>query len=118
MSQPSVATIFETMEYGPAPESPATAKEWLAAHAPHLGHFIGGEWHAPRGGDYFASVNPATAKPLIDIAQGTIEDVDAAVRAARGAFPAMERDAGPCARTVSLCDCPAHSKALTPARRA
>ena len=86
MSQPSVAEIFETMSYGHAPESPATAKEWLTAHAPRLGLFIGGEWRAPSGGDYFASVNPATAKPLIEIAQGTAEDVDAAVHAARAAL--------------------------------
>jgi aldehyde dehydrogenase (NAD+) len=84
----SVADIFESMSYGPAPESDAPAQAWLAAHAPHLRLFIGGEWRDPSGGEYFATVNPANATPLIDIAQGTDKDVDAAVRAAREAFPA------------------------------
>ncbi len=84
----SVADIFESMSYGPAPESDAPARVWLAAHAPHLRLFIGGEWREPSGGEYFPTVNPATATPLIDVAQGTGKDVDAAVRAAREAFPA------------------------------
>ena len=84
----SVADIFKTMSYGPAPESDAPARAWLAAHAPHLRHFIGGEWREPSGGEYFPTVNPATAMPLIEVAQGTADDVDAAVRAAREAFPA------------------------------
>jgi aldehyde dehydrogenase (NAD+) len=84
----SMADIFESMSYGPAPESDAPALAWLAAHAPHLRLFIGGEWREPSGGEYFPTVNPATATPLIDIAQGTAKDVDAAVRAAREAFPA------------------------------
>ena len=84
----SIADIFESMSYGPAPESDAPARAWLAAHAPHLRLFIGGEWREPNGGEYFPTVNPATATPLIDIAQGTAKDVDAAVRAAREAFPA------------------------------
>ena len=61
----SVADIFEAMSYGPAPESDAPAQSWLAAHAPHLRHFIGGEWREPSGGEYFETVNPATATPLI-----------------------------------------------------
>src|SRR5690349_15183551 len=83
----SVADIFESMSYGPAPETNAPARAWLAAHAPHLRLFIGGEWRDPSGGEYFPTVNPATATPLIDVAQGTAKDVDAAVRAAREAFP-------------------------------
>jgi aldehyde dehydrogenase (NAD+) len=84
----SIADIFESMSYGPAPESDAPAQAWLAAHAPHLRLFIGGEWRDPSSGEYFATVNPATATPLINIAQGTPKDVDAAVRAAREVFPA------------------------------
>ncbi len=84
----SIADIFEAMSYGPAPESDAPAQAWLAAHAPHLRLFIGGEWREPSGGEYFPTVNPATAKPLIDVAQGSAKDVDVAVRAAREAFPA------------------------------
>jgi len=93
-SKVSVADIFESMSYGPAPESDAPAQAWLAAHAPHLRHFIGGEWREPSGGEYFLTVNPATATPLIEIAQGTAKDVDSAVRAAREAFPAWSALSG------------------------
>ncbi|HEX6798796.1 MAG TPA: aldehyde dehydrogenase family protein, partial [Ktedonobacterales bacterium] len=87
-SQPTVAEIFETMVYGPAPESPAPANAWLDAHRPRLGLFIGGQFRAPQSGEYFPSVNPATAQPLIEVAQAGPADVDAAVAAAREAFPA------------------------------
>jgi aldehyde dehydrogenase (NAD+) len=46
----SVAEIFETMAYGPAPEAPAHAQEWLAAHAPALGLFVYHRTVAPRDG--------------------------------------------------------------------
>ena len=38
----SVADIFHTMEYGPAPESAAEARTWLTRHNRLFGHFIGG----------------------------------------------------------------------------
>jgi len=82
----TVAEIFETMEYGPAPESDAPARAWLESHGATFGHFIGGEWRAGR--ETFEVTNPATAKPLAQVAQGTAEDVNAAVAAARAAFPA------------------------------
>src|SRR5262252_5686480 len=82
------------MSYGPAPESPATAQAWLDAHAPHLGLFIDNQWREPSGGEYFPSVNPANAEPLIEVAQATSDDVDAAVRAARAAFPAWSATPG------------------------
>jgi len=95
MSTPSrVAAIFESMEYGPAPESAAPALEWLAAHGPRLPHFIANEWRTPSAGEYFASVNPATGKPLIEVAQGSAADVAAAVAAARAAYPAWSATPG------------------------
>jgi aldehyde dehydrogenase (NAD+) len=91
---PSIVEIYETMSYGPAPESDAQARAWLSAHAPHLRLLIGGEWREPLSGEYFATVNPATATPLIDVAQGGAEDVEAAVHAAREAFPAWSSLSG------------------------
>ena len=70
-SAADIREIFETMSYGLAPESPATAQAWLDAHAPHLGLFIDNEWRDPSGGEYFPSVNPANAQPLIEVAQAT-----------------------------------------------
>jgi len=80
-----VAEIFESMEYGPAPEAAGPAHEWLDSHGRLFGHFIGGTF-AP-GREHFDSVNPATGKPLAKIAQASPEEVSAAVEAARKAFP-------------------------------
>jgi aldehyde dehydrogenase (NAD+) len=90
----SIAELFETMTYGPAPESGAPAREWLATHAPHLNLFINNEWRAPANGEYFPSINPATKQPLIEIAQGAPSDVEMAVRAAQAAFPAWSTTPG------------------------
>src|SRR5215469_2297610 len=92
--KPSIAELFESMSYGPAPESGAIAQAWLAERAPHLGLFIENQWREPEGREYFPSINPATGKPLIDIAQGTAADVEAAVTAARTAFPSWSTAPG------------------------
>lgn len=85
MTAPSkVAEIFETMEYGPAPESAATVKEWLEQHKSTFGHFINGKWTVVKG-KTFDTNNPATGDKLAKIALGTKADVDAAVKAARTA---------------------------------
>ncbi len=39
----TVAEIFETMEYGPAPESAEPAEAWLAARGGEILPFIGGK---------------------------------------------------------------------------
>lgn len=81
----SVAEIFKTMEYGPAPESDKEALAWLAKRQGTLGHYIGGEF--TKAGKTFEVINPATGKPLAKVAHGTKDDVDAAVAAARKALP-------------------------------
>src|ERR1700722_9398951 len=84
-AQSKVAEIFETMEYGPAPESAATAKEWLAQHKSTFGHFINGKWVVPSKGKWFDTKNPATGETLGKVSLGTKTDVDNAVKAARKA---------------------------------
>ena len=79
-----VAEIFQTMDYGPAPESAEPALEWLQGRT--FGPFIDGRFHPP--GDTFETRNPATGETLAAVAQGSEADVDAAVQAARAAFPA------------------------------
>ncbi|MDR3471430.1 MAG: aldehyde dehydrogenase family protein [Devosia sp.] len=79
-----ITQIFETLDYGPAPESPQPALDWLAAHGGKFGHYIDGRWSAP--GEEFASTNPANGKVLAEISRGTTEDVDNAVKPARAAF--------------------------------
>jgi aldehyde dehydrogenase (NAD+) len=82
----SVAELFHTMEYGPAPESNREALAWIASHGGGaFGHFIGGVWTEPA--ERFAVINPATGKPLANVAQGSTADVAAAVKAAREALP-------------------------------
>ena len=58
----TIAEIFETMEYGPAPESPKPAQEWLEEHGRRFGLFIDGAWRDPAEGEYFDSTNPASTR--------------------------------------------------------
>ena len=82
-----VAEIFESMAYGPAPESDKPALEWVAQHGGRFGLFIGGRWTKESNGQAFDVINPATTASLARVTQAGPEDVDAAVAAARKAFP-------------------------------
>src|SRR5579859_6013675 len=88
----AVAEIFETMAWGPAPEAAEAAVAWLEQHARSFGHFIGGQWRP--GLATFEVFNPANRQVLAHAAQGTPEDVDAAVKAARAAWPAWRAAPG------------------------
>ncbi|WP_282077358.1 aldehyde dehydrogenase family protein [Epibacterium ulvae] len=89
----NVKEIFETMDYGPAPESAAEALTWLVDQGSRFGHFINGEFTAPADG--FDSKNPATGEVLATLSQATQDDVDTAVAAARAAQPKWEKLGGP-----------------------
>ncbi len=79
-------------EYAPAPESvKAPIRE-------QYGLFIDGKWSAPRGGQYFETVNPATEETLARVAYASDEDVDRAVRAARKAYEKYWRKMRPADR--------------------
>jgi len=84
----SVAEIFQTMEYGPAPESDKNALAWLEQHGRTFGHFIGGEWTTPS--ETFDVIDPSTGKTIAAVAEGSASDVDGAVAAARAALPAWK----------------------------
>lgn len=88
----TIAAIFDTLDYGPAPEGAAPAMDWLDRHGRKFGHFIDGTFTKP--GKTFASDNPATDEKLADIAIGTKADVDKAVKAARAAFPTWSQLSG------------------------
>jgi aldehyde dehydrogenase (NAD+) len=84
----TVAKLFETMDYGPAPESAAPALEWIKQHdGGTFGHYIGAQWVPPAEGQHFETINPATTSVLARVAQGGKADVDAAVASARAAAP-------------------------------
>lgn len=89
----TVKEIFETMEYGPAPESDTEARAWLAKHDRQFGHFIGGSFTSLNDG--FESCNPATGECLATLSQAGQADVDAAVAAARKAQGKWARLGGP-----------------------
>jgi aldehyde dehydrogenase (NAD+) len=90
----AVAEIFESMEYGPAPESDAPARAWLEGHGGAFGLFVGGAWAEAASGESFETVNPATGEALARIAQAGAEDIDAAVAAARKAQPGWRKLGG------------------------
>ena len=81
----SVKEVFESMDYGPAPESDGNALEWLERHKRSFSHFIGGKFVKPNSGETFETLNPADGSVLANIAQGDDKDVDKAVKAARKA---------------------------------
>jgi aldehyde dehydrogenase (NAD+) len=79
----SVAEYFETMDYGPAPESDAEVRTWLASHKASFGHFIDGAFVG--GAKTFETHEPATGELLATCANGSAQDIDLAVAAARKA---------------------------------
>ncbi len=81
-----VPELMERLEYGPAPESSTDVRAWIDDHGP-FGQYIDGRWTTP-GDDLFDVSDPSTNRVLAQVSQGSQDDVDAAVRAARAAFPA------------------------------
>ena len=68
-------------EYAPAPES----RDIVQLQA-RYGLFVGGKEVAPRSGQWFTTIDPATEEPLAEVARAGVEDVDHAVSVARRAF--------------------------------
>ena len=77
-----VKEIFQTMEYGPAPENNKESIEFLDSHKRKFGLFVNGKWIKPSSGEYFESINPSTKEKLAEIAEANDKDVDQAVKAA------------------------------------
>ncbi|WP_405546149.1 aldehyde dehydrogenase family protein [Streptomyces phaeochromogenes] len=67
----------------------------------HDGMYIDGEWRPAAGTDTIAVVNPADEQVIAHVPAGTADDVDAAVRAARGALPAWA-DTPPAERAARI----------------
>ncbi|MGR3647852.1 MAG: aldehyde dehydrogenase family protein [Shimia sp.] len=79
----TVKEIFETMNYGPAPESAGDALAWIVDQGAAFGQFIDGDWTEPRKD--FQSKNPANGEILADLTQASQDEINAAVAAARKA---------------------------------
>ncbi|MCD8538823.1 MAG: hypothetical protein LRY55_02955, partial [Leadbetterella sp.] len=63
----TVKEIFDTMEYGPAPESDKNAMEFLEKHQGAFGLYINGEWTGSK--ETFGTVNPATGETLARVTE-------------------------------------------------
>ncbi|MFO1142706.1 MAG: aldehyde dehydrogenase family protein [Amaricoccus sp.] len=81
----TVREIFGSMEYGPAPEAPGPALDWIERHGRAFDLFVGGDFVAPAAGGRFPTLNPATGEVLAEVGEADAGDVDRAVAAARKA---------------------------------
>src|SRR5690348_4227443 len=68
-------------EYAPPPE----ARDVVTIKA-RYGLFVGGKEIAPKSGQWFTTIDPATEEPLAEIARAGVDDVNNAVTVARRAF--------------------------------
>lgn len=59
---PTIAQIFESLEYGPAPEAASSVNSWLDEHGRDFGHFVNGKWVKPEGRKVYETRNPATGQ--------------------------------------------------------
>jgi len=84
----NISQIFETMDYGKAPEANEEAMKWIASHKGSFGHFINGVF--TKSEDLFPTVNPATTEELAQISQASAKSVSAAVKAAVAAQSGWE----------------------------
>jgi aldehyde dehydrogenase (NAD+) len=89
-----ILQLYKSMEYGPAPESPAAANAWLDEHGRRFGLFINNRWVTPPEAQYYPSYNPATGEQIAETVQAGQAEVDAAVAAARQAFNRWSKTPG------------------------
>ena len=69
----------------------STPTEGRTASPGRLDHWIDGRSVPADGDAYLPNVSPMTGAPSVEVASGTARDVDAAVEAARRAYPAWRR---------------------------
>jgi len=86
----NIKDIMETMDYGPAPEASTDVGAWLESRGRVFGHFIDGSFTGA-GNASIEVENPATGEVIARIPEGTEAEVNAAVAAAKEAFPAWSR---------------------------
>ena len=89
----SIETIFDTMDYGTAPEDRRAALQWIADHGGISGPYVNGTWGPFR--DDMPVCNPATGEKLAGMTITSADEVAAAVAAAHKAQPAWEASGGP-----------------------
>ncbi|MCW1968730.1 MAG: aldehyde dehydrogenase family protein [Anaerolineae bacterium] len=89
-----ITEIFQTMQYGPAPEAATPAQAWLTQHQRQFGHFINGQFTPHVAERAFDAINPANANVIAKLTQASADEVDAAVNAASQAFATWRETPG------------------------
>ena len=87
-----IETIFDTMEYGTAPEDRSVALQWIANHGGLIGPYVNGVFAPAR--DDLAIRNPATGEKLAGMTLCTKDEVTEAVQSARAAQPDWQKAGG------------------------
>ncbi len=82
-SQQSQETFMDMLEPGKFGTAVAFKKRY--------GNYIGGEWVAPAGGQYFENISPVTGRPFCEIPRSTAPDIEHALDAAHKAKGAWGR---------------------------
>lgn len=80
-----LATLYDQLPYGPAPEDAQFARQWIESHGGAFGHFIDGKFTRAGDSPAFDCINPADKQVLAKVSQGTEDDVARAVAAAKRA---------------------------------
>jgi len=88
-----IETIFDTMEYGTAPEDRSIALQWIANHGGLIGPYVNGAFAPAR--DDLTIRNPATGEKLAGMTLCTKDEVTEAVQSARAAQPDWQKAGGP-----------------------
>ncbi|MDC1468382.1 aldehyde dehydrogenase family protein, partial [Planktomarina temperata] len=87
-----IETIFDTMEYGTAPEDRSVALQWIANHGGLIGPYVNGAFAPAR--DDLTIRNPATGEKLAGMTLCTKDEVTEAVQSARAAQPDWQKAGG------------------------
>ena len=87
-----VRDLFESMDYGAAPEADDRARAWLEQRKGILDHYIAGRWRTPDSGEYFQTRNPSGGELLAMVADGNEADVNRAVAAYERYSKLLESD--------------------------
>ncbi len=90
----SVAEIYKTMSYGPAPEQSDFVLVWLEQHRDGFRLFINGEWADAHSSEIIATTNPATGEPLGQFPNADEADVNRAVEAGLSAHASWAKLSG------------------------
>ena len=88
----TIKDIFETMDWGTAPESADVALDWIESRGGIAGNFVAGKW-GPLRADIDV-LNPATGERLAGLTRSTPDEVNAGVAAARKAQPGWAKLSG------------------------